>query len=235
MNYRAEITSAKHLSEALAINAFEYVYAPLEFINADIPEKSRIIVVLPVFLGSNEQVLIENLLKSGVKRVLAHTPGHIELIKNAGLIPHGGFRLNITNSLTLTQYENLGLADGIYSVELPLKNLPARNISMGIMAYGRLPLMIMRRCPIRDSGVLCGKSGCNSLTDRHGNTMQTLCRYSEVEVLNPIPLVLSNRKKSINADFAVLRYTDEDVVHVFNQYEQCGVPSGKYTRGLYFK
>ncbi|MDR2532410.1 MAG: hypothetical protein LBC82_06170 [Oscillospiraceae bacterium] len=242
MKYRAEITAREQLSEALAIDVFERVYVPMEFLNANTfnkREKYRIIAVPPVFLGGNEPVIareLRNLKQAGFESALAHTLGHIKLIKNAGLTPHGGFRLNITNSLSLKQYEDSGLTDATFSVEMPLKrmNKIKRNIYTGMMAFGKLPLMLLRRCPVRD-GKPCGDSGCNALTDRLGNKLITLCRYGEVEILNPAPLVLGDKINDITADFCTLRFTNEKIAEVLRLYGQ-GLPyEGKFTRGLYYK
>ncbi|MDR2559443.1 MAG: U32 family peptidase [Oscillospiraceae bacterium] len=232
MKYRAEITTKEQLSAALTISVFEYIYTPLEFLGAKTLEKQRIIAVPPVFIGGSEPLItkeLQKLKKEGFKGVLAHTLGHIELIKNAGLSAHGGFRLNITNSISQKQYEEIGLTDGIFSLELPFKSMKhiKRGISMGVMAYGYLPLMITRRCPVRDDK-LCGKPGCTALTDRLGNRLQTYCRHSEAEVLNPVPLVLSDKIAEIPADFCVFRFSTGENVTQKPAHE-------KFTRGLYNK
>jgi len=232
MKLRAEITAKEQLSAALAIDAFEYIYAPMEFLGAKIQEKPRIIAVPPVFLGGNEAKIANELRKlkqAGFESALAHTLGHIGLIVSAGLIPRGGFRLNITNSSALKQYEELGLADSIFSVELSLRSIEKieRNISVGIMAYGHMPLMLLRRCPVCDDKP-CGKSGCKALTDRLGNKFQTYCRQGEIEVLNPIPLVVSE----FSADFAVLRFSPGEKI---TENPDVGAHSVRpnFTRGLY--
>jgi len=229
VKYRAEISTKEQLSEALEIQDFEYIYAPMEFLGADTPEKQRIIAIPPVFLGGNEQKIAEqlrNLKQAGFESALAHTLGHIELIKSAGLYAHGGFRLNITNSLALKKYTELGLKDAVSSVEAIVSGT-------GIIACGKIPLMLLRRCPVRDNEP-CGKSGCNSLTDRHGNKMQTLCRFGEVEILNPYPIVLSDKK--ITADFAVLKFSPgENISKILDMYRRALPASEKFTRGLYFK
>jgi len=249
MKWRAEITAEEQLPEVLATDKFDYIYAPMEFLGGDITaisHRSRVIAVPPVFLGGDEPIIAENLRKlreTGFKSALAHTLGHIELIKSAGLSVHGGFRLNITNSLALKKYEELGLTDGIFSVELSLTGVGKikSGIPMGIMAYGKLPLMVMRRCPVRDDKLCvgcdpCVGNGCNSLTDRLGNKLQTLCRMGETEILNPVPIALSDRADNINADFMVLRFSPgENIGEIVRIYER-GLPfTGKFTRGLYYK
>jgi hypothetical protein len=217
MTFRAEVATLNQLAEALSLKSFERVYAPMEFLNEDTRDKARIIAVPPVFLGGDEQGIAERLRElrdMGFGGALAHTLGHIELIKSTGLNPHGGFRLNITNSLAQRKYEELGLVDGVFSVELAAKGMTLieRGIPMGFMACGHLPFMVMRHDP------------GNNLTDRLGNRIEILRRFNEAEILNPIPLVAGD----VAADFAVLRYSEDEVVRMEPQYEQ-------YTRGLYGK
>ena len=221
--HRAEITAKEQLSQALALD-FEYVYAPLELLSAETPEKPRIIAVPPIF-----ETHLADLKAMGFERVLAHTVGHIELIKSAGLTPHGGFRLNITNSSALRQYEEMGLADAVLSVELSARSVNEikRQNPVGVMVYGHLPLMVLRRCPVRD-GKHCGKSGCDSLTDRLGNKMRTLCRSGETEVLNLVPLLLTDKTGETNADFCVVRFSPDEKV--------TKTPDSKsFTRGMFNK
>jgi putative protease len=231
MNLRAEITTKEQLSEALTLD-FERVYAPMELLRAEVPEKQRIIAVPPVFLGGNEPAITAHLRKlreMGFSSALAHTLGHIGLIKSAGLTPHGGFRLNITNSLAQGHYEEAGLADTLCSAEISARSITEmkRGIPIGVMTYGHLPLMVLRRCPVRDD-TPCGESGCNALTDRLGNRLRTLCRCGEVEVLNPVALVLSDKISEICADFCVLRFSPGE--------KPTKTPGGRnFTRGMFNK
>jgi putative protease len=218
MKLRAEIAAKEQLSAALSISAFEYIYAPMELLCAKTKEKHRIIAVPPVF---NTQ--LTDLKAQGFKGALAHTLGHIELIKSAGLNVHGGFCLNITNSLAQKNYEELGLIDSIFSVELSCKSMQKleHKIPAGIITYGHMPLMLTRRCPVNDNKH-CGKSGCSALTDRLGVKFKTACRFGESEILNPVPLFLEEAP----ADFAVLRFTTGEKV--------TANPKPKnFTRGMY--
>ncbi|MBQ1620640.1 MAG: U32 family peptidase, partial [Oscillospiraceae bacterium] len=84
------------------------------------------------------------------------------MAQQAGLIVHGGPTLNVTNTLSLETYEDLGLADTTLSFELPVKmgsKLGGKK-PRGILAYGRLPLMQFRSCPAR------GEKGCGSCAGR---------------------------------------------------------------------
>ncbi|MCL2108475.1 MAG: hypothetical protein FWH20_03905 [Oscillospiraceae bacterium] len=202
---------------------------------------SRIIAVPPIFIGGNEPLIaakLRELRELGFTSGLAHTLGHIELIKSAGLKPHGGFRLNIVNARALEIYREMGVCDLIYSVEMPLRSITASNCNCqtGIIAYGQLPLMLLRRCAVQDSPH-CGKAGCDSLTDRLGNNLQTLCRWGETEVLNPVPLVLSDKLGDVaNVDFAVLKFAPgENIADILDKYRRATPAGKKFTRGLYYK
>ena len=215
---RAEIATNEQLIAALANSAFDFIYAPTELLCSETKHKLRIIAVPPVF-----QTQLPDLKAMGFKSALAHTLGHIELIKNAGLNVHGGFRLNITNSLSQKKYEELGLIDSIFSVELSCKSIETikHGIPVGVISYGKMPLMLTRRCPVYDNKH-CGKSGCSALTDRFGNRLQTHCRQGESEILNPVPLFLEEAP----ADFAALKFTAGEKVTTNPEPKN-------FTRGLY--
>lgn len=245
-NFRAEVNTAEQLSNAVQDVDFEYVYAPVTILSdIDITEKDRIIIIPPVFLGGDESKILSELkeLKNrGFKSALAHTLGHIGLIKTAGLIPHGGYRLNITNSKAFKLYESLGIADCILSFELKVKQAELlitaeREIPLGIVAYGRLPLMLMRRCFATD-GNTCGsvKPCGNKLTDRLGNEFPLLCGNT-VEILNPDILILSDKTDDLNKfNFVVLKFTDEkDIKEIKILYKNGEKPDEKFTRGLYYR
>lgn len=103
----------------------------------------------------------------------------------------GGFRLNITNSESAAAYKKLESV--CLSPELNLKDIkktptvcPAE-----VIAYGRLPLMIMRRCPAK--GVCRGEGGY-SLRDRRGEEFTLMCGAGCVsELLNSKPIYMADR------------------------------------------
>ena len=110
-------------------------------------------------------------------------------------------------------------------------------IPVGLVAYGKLPLMITCRCPIKN-GPPCnnGKSCGKTLTDHKGNTLSVLCSNT-VEILNPDTLILSdNIKDFMSFDFLTLKFTvEDDIDSVVEMYLNNGKPDGNLTRGLYFR
>ncbi|MDE7193118.1 MAG: U32 family peptidase, partial [Oscillospiraceae bacterium] len=201
-------------------------------------------VIPPLFLADCEDEVrkrLQGLNRAGFRRGMAQTMAHARLLRECGFEILGGYRMNLLNSLSVEVCEKFGFSDAILSFEGTAEQLSQINagIPLGILAYGRLPLMALRRCPIAD-GAPCGKGGrgCGgSITDRRGNQMPLLCGGNSVELLNPDTLILSDRQQTLAAfDFAVLKFTDEtDLKAVLDMYKANRKPDGKLTRGLYFR
>lgn len=239
---RAEVSDANQLGQALLNDDFQYIYAPMELLSEATDDKFRLIVVPPVYLGDCEGATRKKLIylrSIGFERLLCHTAAHLELANELQFKAHGGFRMNITNSLSQKHYENSGLCDSTLSIELTVSQLSdiRCEIPRGVIAYGKLPLMITARCPIND-GRPCGeKKKCGGkITDRKGNELSVICSNT-VEILNPDTLVLSDRLDDFREfDFLTLRFTDEtDTDEIACMYLTNRKPQGKLTRGLYYR
>lgn len=241
-NLRAEVTDKKQLEQALSSDKFRFVYAPMKLLSADTTCKDRIIIIPPVFLGDCEDSVGERLreLKAlGYEHALVHTVGHISLIENAGLEAHGGIRLNIANSGAAEYFAERGIRDLILSCELTAGRINKLSCSVpkGITAYGRLSLMITRRCPINDGKPCGGKKSCGrTLVDRQGKKIKVICDNT-VELLNPDVLTLADKTEDFSSvDFFVLRFTDEkDIVSVTEAFQKGVIPEKGFTRGLYYR
>ncbi len=240
--FRAEVATAEQLRQALSL-PFGLVYAPMKLLNADTPHKERIAVLPPLFLADCEDEVRQGLRElkgQGYTRGCAMTLAHAQLLKEEGYILHGGYRLNVINSKSVDFWQDFGAEDMTLSFEGTVQQLSdiVSGIPTGILAYGRLPLMLMRRCPIAD-GRLCGaKEPCGkSITDRRGNDMPILCGGNSVEVLNPDVLIMSDRQRTLSQfSFAVLKFTTEtELAPVLDMYLNNKKPGGSLTRGLYFR
>lgn len=104
--------------------------------------------------------------------------------------------------------------------------------------------MLCRNCPAANAPKGC--QGCSRsplLTDRKGASFPVRCtrgpgyRYSEV--LNSVPLSLSDRQREIRGqDFVVFRFAVENLVEtesVFQAFHRGENPLETYTRGLYYR
>ncbi len=202
----------------------------------------RAVIALPRF-DSDEKNTAEHLgfVKSlGFSAVECGNIGHIELASKLGFELQGGFGLNITNSLAARHYFAAGLETLTLSPELKAGQCskiacPGR---LGAVVYGRLPLMLMRACPIA-AQVGC-KRCTRRLTDRTGAEFPMLCRRERgyFELLNSRPIWLADRLDDFNLDFGDLIFTDESperAAQVLKAYRSGAEPQGEFTRGLYYR
>jgi putative protease len=223
LRYRVEVSTTEQLEQALSISQLEYIYTSFELIKREKPaptERDRIIIIPPIFGEAD---------LSGFSRVLVNNIGHFYENK----LLHGGFRLNITNFAAQEQYERLGLVDSTLSTELSLqcaKSLKC-TIPRGLIVYGNLPMMLLRRPPNADI-----------LTDRKGKKLPVVRKASEYELLNPDTLVLYDRINDFNDfDFVILRLSPgECVKSIYEVYTKGrNILHNKnftnFTRGLYYK
>jgi len=208
------------------------------------PEKFAAEVPNMLFDGEWPQMLagLRALKERGLRHAVVGNLGLIAPLKELGLTLHGASTLNLTNSTAAAEYARLGLCDSELSIELGLHQAKdiLRVIPTGLVAYGYLPLMYTRSCPIR------GPKGCGScpgkgtLTDRMGNRFTVDCvdrRHSRL--LNMVPLSLSDRMKDLRGlDFVTLYFTHEsaeDCARVVQAFRS-GVGTGsKRTSGLYYR
>lgn len=227
----------------------EYVFVPY---NTDVKklellrEKNiNVALEIPRVIFGQESNVRKHLLeaeKSGVKHVLAHTQDAICIARECGMKIHGGYGLNITNTMALIRLRELGVEDVQVSQELTLeqiKNLGG-DIPRGIGVYGYMPLMICRNCPAASAGISCSECKRQSyLTDRKGKRQKLVCNGIATEILNAVPTVMTDRLDEIkNVDFHVMEFYVEN--HVESVKKLSEYQSGKnveknYTRGLYYR
>ena len=112
-------------------------------------------------------------------------------------------------------------------------------IPRGIVAYGNIPLMLFKNCPIKNGKNCadCDKKG--SIADRKNTDFPVRCRMGFSELLNSVPVWLADRGEDLKAvDFAVLYFGGESqnrVSEVINAYKN-GLPADtEYTRGLFYR
>lgn len=248
IHFRAEVYDENQLTQALEL-PFELVYAPMGLLSEKTPNKEKIVIIPPFVLSDCEEETerrLDELRENGFTKALSHTLGHAYLLKKHGFSVLGGFRMNVLNGLSARVCEDFGFEDITLSFEGTAQKLSeiSCGIPRGIIAYGRLPLMIMRRCPIAD-GAACGKKtpfgegkSCGgAIFDRLGNKIPVQCGGNSVELLNPDVLVMSDKRETLGKfDFCVLKFTDEtDISPIFEMYKNGKKPSGKLTRGLYYR
>lgn len=183
----------------------------------------------------------------GVRYALCGNVGALPLAREAGLMPVGGFGLNLTNADAVAWYAARGLAAALLSMELRFSQVDfamRTAIPTGLLAYGRQPLMLMRNCPLRAQGGCRGTAKNRTLTDRKGVSFPVrcdapggVCAENCSELLNAVPLYLADRLEEIPPlDFLLLHFTDElpeQAKELLCAYRAGGPPREGITRGLY--
>lgn len=149
----------------------------------------------PVVFDSELPVLRKSLAdikQRGAKYALVTNISGIALAKEAGLTAIGDFRLNITNSAAREVYRKLGVERAILSPELTLPM--ARDVSGGVITYGRIPLMLTERCFMKEN-FGCEKCGNCSFTDRTGAKFPIIKEYGHRNlILNSRPTYMGDRR-----------------------------------------
>ncbi|MBQ7392177.1 MAG: U32 family peptidase [Clostridia bacterium] len=160
-------------------------------------------VVLPPVIFERDLAKVGEMLTTaaakGVRYALVGNLGHIELVKQAGLVPVGDFRLNVTNCVAVCTLEEMGIDSLILSPELTLPQ--ARDIKgdTSLIVYGRIPLKMVEKCVIREIADCdtCDKNAA-ILTDRRGVRFPVLREWEHRNVIyNSLPTAMSDKQKAL--------------------------------------
>jgi len=116
----------------------------------------------------------------GARYALCGNISHVGAAREAGLVPIGDFRLNVTNSYTREALFDMGVFELILSPEISLPM--ARDIGGGAIVLGRIPLMLTERCFIKEN-FGCSKCGSAALCDRTGAKFPILKEYGHRNVI----------------------------------------------------
>lgn len=201
-------------------------------------------VEVPRGIFGMEKQVFALLLKAkecGINIAYCSTLDAVALAKKAGMEIHTGFSMNVYNSLTVKELERLGVKSLTLSPETTLDKLSkiGGSVKRGIIAYGRLPLMLTRNCPVKN-GTTCEEcKGRGFLTDRMGIKFPVVCSFGCSEVLNSRPIYMADRLGEIkNMDFITLYFTKESgesADAILDAYRKEKKTSGEFTRGLYYR
>jgi putative protease len=208
----------------------------------DLPSGIAPAVEIPRGIFGNEENVLKELCDAktlGFALTIASGLDGASLAIKAGLPFAAGLGSNICNTQSLRAWRELGATDALISPELP----PYQATRLGdelprsLFAYGRLPLMLLRRCP------QCGADGCADCSgmpyviDRIGKSFPLQCHNGEYsELLACTPAYLADRQRKLAfADDLLLYFTDESPEKcetLLEAFREGKTPKGEYTRGL---
>lgn len=206
----------------------------------------RWVAELPAFCAPQQEEAVMRALRKlkeqGLTAALCGNLGSLLMAREAGLRIIGDYGLNIINSPAAQQAAALGC--GALTLSFECERNAARNIDspipIGVIAYGRLPLMLLRNCPGKTAAGCGDCRGINHITDRRGEDFPLQCQNRQyTHLLNPRPLFLSDRLPEWDfCDFLTLRFTTEtpaECDEVLKMYQTGAAPAGSFTRGLYYR
>ena len=189
-------------------------------------------VVMPPVIFDRETETIKRMLcdakSRGAKYALVGNLGHLSLVRDAGLVPMGDYRLNLTNPESVAQIEALGIGSSILSPELTLPQIRDIGGDTAAIVYGRLPLMTLEKCVIREVAD-CRSCEANSvkLRDRRGVEFPVLREWEHRNVIyNSIPTCMSDREDALARAKVTARHflftteTAREVDAVIEAYEK---------------
>lgn len=204
----------------------------------------RVSVEVPRGIFSDDKKILRQLNEAkeyGITEAWAGTLDGIALIQKAGLKANAFFGSNIFNSRSVKVLEDMGVNKILLSAELTMAQAQAIDgeAPRGVLAYGRLPLMLVRNCP-QKNGKSCAECKQNGkLVDRKGVEFPIECRMGTNDILNSVPVFMADRLNEIrNMDFMLLYFTKETketVSAVISSYIRSGKAKGDFTRGLFYR
>ena len=226
---------------------FEALLLPLNLLEhyheSPLLPPERTFLVPPRFVCDEEKTIqmLNNAYALGYRHLCCGHPGDLALGSELGFTLHAAFGIHMSNAAAAEVLSGFRIADALVSPETakPI----AAPFPVGIFAYGRLPLMLTRNCPVQ------AQVGCRQcrhrLADRKDAAVYVDCtRYTDspdyAELFNAAPVWLADRPDLLRADFGLLSMTDEapeDVRRVLLAYLRGTdtAPPPQFTRGLHIR
>lgn len=183
---------------------------------------------------------------AGITEGLLGHIGQLPLAREYGLTPRGDFGLGLMNDGTAAELARLGFASAAVSFEGKLAQIRdlSKPLDTELLVYGRLPLMLMENCIMKNRGKGCHcQEEPQSLRDRKGEDFPVEqawgCRN---EIYNAKVLWLADKKSDWErtgvtyARLSFLRESARTCLRVVEAYQtgEGQAPEG-FTRGLYYR
>ena len=190
----------------IASSVYDIIYLPLHTFAANIQgalDAGVNGIILPPVIFDSEWRAVEAMLtkakEAGILHALVCNVGHIAKAKQYGFLLHGDQRLNVWTANSADVYADTGLTDLLLSPELtsPQMRDVKSVLPHGIITYGRLPMMTLQRCIIREH-----IGDAPQVSDRDNP-----CRYCDAHPIS----VMRDRKQM---RFPITRmYPHRNIVH----------------------
>lgn len=216
---------------------FDRIYLPLDKYTAAADG-----VVMPPVIFDGDVARVKEMLSAaaaqGAKYALVGNLGHLELARSAGLEIEGDYRLNITNSETVARLERMGVHSMILSPELTLPQIRDLGGDTAVIVYGRIPLMTLEKCAIREiADCQRCETGGVLMRDRRGVDFPILREWEHRNVVyNSLATGMSDREDALlrarilNRHFLFTTETPREVDGVIRAYTVHGALEDRVRR-----
>ena len=176
-----QVTTREQITAQLMALETAMLYVPIHILLADprltrqLVRRGNVAAVLPRIVHDDEltriKLALNDLRTQGVRDVLVGNLGLLIAAREAGFRIHGDFGLNIYNSRSLSVCRELELASACLSFEMTMPQIRdlSKAVPSEIIIYGRLPLMVMEHCLVKNrTGQCTCNQGPQKLTDKTG-------------------------------------------------------------------
>lgn len=242
---KPELTAQVRTEEQLRVlekMGIKVIYIPKKLIEKAKNPDISYVVTLPEICDSDKPIDI-----SPGFGVLISNPGQELLYKDHK--KYGGLRLNVSNSASadvFSHYESVAV-----SLELNLheiKDVKTKALKE-VMVYGKIPLMIMKNCPVKAITGKCSDSGNFMLQDRKKEEFLFACDDScHSMILNSKSIYMADKLKDITDTGAErLRLvfwdeTEEETRRIVTEYKMAllgekvlSPKENTFTRGHFYR
>lgn len=183
----------------------------------------------------------------GIRYALVTGMWQIPICRRLGFEMTGDLRLNVWNSQSAEKLYSIGISGFTQSCEIGLARGAAMQASgrYGVVAYGRLPLMTLEKCVIRDIMNLpseiekcnfCGDGKFVFLRDRTGAEFPIRREFRHRNILyNSVPVRMEDRlseyaRAGLFEHFIFTCESKKEVAEIINAYKTGGKPTGAFKR-----
>lgn len=236
----ARVADADHIPFADEADLIAY---PIE---QEIPTEAnpkKLVAELPRWIESEAKIkdLLLSAKEKGVTAALCGNLSAVAIAKSFGFKIIGDIGLNLYNNHSLKAASALGCDSAILSAETTATEAKhtISPIPIGLFAYGRLPLMLLKNCPLKN-GTGCSKCDKKGfITDRLGIQFPIRCRMGYSQLLNSAPTYLADKLEDLKKmDFLYLYFTTEEndeISRIIGEYRNGGNCPENFTRGLTYR
>ena len=213
--------------------------------------ETQLAAILPRVVWSGENPGLAEQLKSvylmGVRQLLVGNLGQIKIAKAAGFAVRGDFGLNIYNSRAMHYLRTIGVDSQLLSFEMTMPQIRdvSKAVPSEVMIYGRLPLMLMENCVIKNrTGTCTCQTGTVRLVDRMGEEFRVVrdCGTCRSVILNGRKLNLLDKKSELRKlgmwglRLAFTTENPSEIDSVLSAWSgEAFFDPGACTRGLYLR